>query len=244
MKIDPSKTVGRVAVELWDAVPLFERNGIDYCHEGTRSLTEACFSTGLSPMEMVSELEKLDQGPEPVKDDPSNWKSRPLAELIHYIVRKHHAYTYSQISRIEKMLVEMDTHPILPQEYGPVRWIFLKICRELEAHLREEEEVVFPFIVQSERALEKKGPALRHSWGPIAFTDPVRTLLFDHGLMSKDWSEIKEKTNFFKAPETHRDFLQPLYESLKELANDNLEHVYLENSFLLKRAIEMGILKD
>jgi regulator of cell morphogenesis and NO signaling len=244
MKVSPTQTVGQIAVEFKEAIPIFEKYEINYYTGGTRCLKDACYLANVPLEEVTATLEKIESAPKEWYTQERDWRQEPMAELIDYVVNVHHAYTRAQLDQIEKMLARLlvekgSQNPKLLA----VNHLFLKMAEELKDHLREEEEVVFPYLIQAERAMERKEPVPKPFAGYSIVNHPIRVLLFEHGMMDREWREIGEQTGHFLAPLEDRQLLQPLYEAMKELEKDNRKHVHLENNILLKRAVEMGLLE-
>ena len=57
MTINPTKTVGELAVELPGATRVFEKLGIDYCCGGEKPLNQACSSAGVTEESVVDSVE-------------------------------------------------------------------------------------------------------------------------------------------------------------------------------------------
>ncbi len=243
MKINPDMSVGQMAAERREYIPLFEKEGIDYCCEGSRSLKDACYIAGVPLQKVTEALEKIE--PESVEWylAGKDWRKESMASLIDHILVRHHAGCRGQMARISKMLGEMtaadgNRHPSLPK----LRDLFLKMAEEMEGHIREEEELVFPSLVEAERA-SLKNEIIPHPFKHYSeFSHPLRILQWEYGLMGREWREIHELTHHFQAPPGEEAFWEPLYSALKEMEKDAKEHVHLENNILLSRAIQMGLL--
>ncbi len=80
---------------------------------------------------------------------------------------------------------------------------FRRMAKELRNHMREEEEVVFPYLVEVEKAFQRGAPPRAPLQGYNAFTHPIHILQEDHGKMGRDWMKIEETTKgFAKSPRT------------------------------------------
>src|SRR4051794_25760881 len=80
MTVDTAKTVRELAVELPDAIRVFEKFGIDYCCGGHRTLEQAC---SVSKSQVDSVLAALTAAEASRSETPTtNWNDAPLADLM------------------------------------------------------------------------------------------------------------------------------------------------------------------
>src|SRR5947207_677216 len=89
MTINVTRTVGEIAVELPQSTRIFELMKIDYCCGGGVALGDACEAAGVNLDTLVQMLEAstTEKGNEIIDLQPAR-----LAELIAYILDKHHGY--------------------------------------------------------------------------------------------------------------------------------------------------------
>ncbi len=241
-KINPSQSVAEIAVEMKESIPLFEKFGIDYCCEGGRTLKDACYYVGIPLEEVTEALEKIEPAPKEWYKE-RDWRQEPLAELIGYILKKHHTYARSQMRRVKGLMYKVVTGPGgPPPELATIHSLFNTMADEMENHLRREEEVVFPYLIEAEQCLLHDRPLPQTFSKYDSFNHPLRVLEWEHGMTDREWKEIDRLTDHFRAPESRRMMLQPLYDALLELEKDNIQHLHLENNILLKRANQMGFL--
>lgn len=99
MTISSTKTVREVAQELPQATRIFERLRIDYCCGGERPLGDACTTAGVKIDNLVRMLEEAGQVEATARDSIDSSKAS-LAELITYILDKHHVYTKQEMERL------------------------------------------------------------------------------------------------------------------------------------------------
>src|SRR5215470_6175756 len=134
-------TVGELAATLPQAARVFERFGIDYCCGGETPLIEACKSAKTTVSDVLTAIDRAVGTTAP----GMNYLDLSQRELIDHIVRKHHAFTLTEIQRlvslIEKVVsVHWSRHP----ELLTVQKVFDGLANDLIAHLAKEETVLFP----------------------------------------------------------------------------------------------------
>jgi len=242
-KLDTTLPVGQIAVEYREAIPVFERFGIDYCTQGSRSLKDACYLANAPLMEVLKALETIAPPQREWYTEERDWREEPMSALVEHIIKVHHSYARSQMERIETLLEQMAS---IDSERSPQLYelhkLLSKMNEDFRDHMLEEEEVFFPYLLQVEEALRKMEPLPRTFDGYNLQTHPLRILLSDHGLMGVEWKQVEELTHHFETPTGASRRLKELYEALKEFHRDNQKHVHLENNILFYRAIRMGLL--
>lgn len=243
MEIDHNQTTGQIAVEVKEAVPIFEKYRINYYREGNQTLLEACQAAGASLEQVESELNRLEPVPTEWYTQEPNWRQETMESLIHYIVRVHHVRTRVALDDIERALAKLSINEAEPSELGIVRTLLLKLDSELREHLREEEEQVFPYLIKAERAFKKGEPVEKITQKSEGFSNPIREVLFEHGMMDREFKEITKLLFLFKQAGDGGPF-EPVAEAFAELEKDNQKHIHLENNILLKRAAQQGLLND
>jgi iron-sulfur cluster repair protein YtfE (RIC family) len=93
-----------VAINSPQATRVLEKLKIDYCCGGDRQLGEACATAGIQLEKLEQMLEETDSV---VKDDRPDFQRLSLAELITYILDKHHVFTKSEMARLEALTTKV-----------------------------------------------------------------------------------------------------------------------------------------
>jgi regulator of cell morphogenesis and NO signaling len=243
LKIDPGQGVGEIAVILKESIPVFEKYGIDYYCDGGRTLKDACYYVGVPLEEVATALEKLEIPEAGWYVREPDWQKEPMAKLIEYILQTHHAFARAQIKRISNLVGEAASRiegP--PAELAAIQGLFQGMADEMENHMRHEEEVVFPYLLEVERSLANHLPLPKTFEKFDYLHHPLHILAWEHGMTEKEWKEIGRLTGNFKAADSRREGLQQLFDALLRLEKDNRNHVHLENNILLKKAAQLGLL--
>jgi len=243
MKIHPSQTVGQIAVNFKEAIPVFEKYKIDYATQGGRSLKDACYMAGIPFEKILQELEQLPpRGEEWYAAEP-DWRNEPMSELTAHIVKTHHVFVRRHLEKIEELLDRLAASDLPPgSPVSAILGFFPNMAKDLLAHLREEEEVVFPYLVEVEMALQRGKPVPTPFREYNSLTHPIRILQADHGMMGREWMKIEELTDYFNAPPGASQDLLDLYRAFKEMDLDNRKHFHLENNILFHRVLQLGLL--
>lgn len=233
MEVEKSTAVGRLAVELPRAIPVFERWNIDYCCHGSQSLSEAALAAGVDVDELVR---ALGTGESP--EAPEAWALRNLAELQKYIVDAHHRFTRDSLDTLLKLSskvagVHGKNHP----ETVRVAALVNEMNGDLIPHMSKEEQVLFPYIEALENAAAGGYEPPTPFFGTVK--NPIRMMMNEHESVAETLVEIRKTTSNFQLPPDACVSYRALYERLADLERDLHRHIHLENNVLFPRAAEM-----
>jgi regulator of cell morphogenesis and NO signaling len=236
MSANVERTVRDLAVEVPGATRVFEKLGIDYCCGGGKSLADACFGAGVSLEEVMAAIESgkeryAAQGGE-------DWQSRSLAELMNHIVFKHHAYTKSELERLDQLSAKVaSVHGKNHPELAEVRELFVALRKDLTPHMLKEEQVLFPYIGQLEDAVRNGRPAPTPFFGTVR--NPVRMMIMEHDMAGDLLRDLRSASQGYLVPSDGCISYQTLYQALQELEQDLHQHIHLENNILFPRALSL-----
>ncbi|HXU94483.1 MAG TPA: hemerythrin domain-containing protein [Gallionella sp.] len=155
-----------------------------------------------------------------------------LTSLIDHLLQKHHAYTKTALEELHPLLekvvrVHGGSHPELTE----LRDLYVRLRDDMHLHLMKEENILFPYI----RALDAEGPVPAPHFGTVA--NPIRMMIREHETDDAILRRMMEVTNEFSLPPGACASYTSLYAGLRELVDDLVQHMYLENQFLFPKAI-------
>lgn len=230
-----TKTVRDYALEIPGAVELFEELGIDYCCGGGVPLDHACETAGI-PFEPVTERLAALKTDHPA---PSvNWHETSLAGLIAHIVETHHVYTRAALRRIPGLLEKtVAAHGGHHPELVEVQRLFRLVAADLDLHLQKEEAILFPYIVELERAVAE-ATAVPHGCFP-SVDYPIRAMEAEHDLAGELLRKIRHASGDFIPPADACPTFIETYRALLALETDLHRHIHLENNVLHPRALAL-----
>lgn len=222
------RTVGEVVAADWGAAEVFRSFGIDFCCGGDRTVAAACAEAGADVDEVTRALAAAaagGAGGAPALPDPTTWD---LELLANYITGVHHGYTRTALPVLRELTARVarvhgDQHP----ELLAIRDLVGELHAELERHMAEEEEVLFPRIValkQSTRAGD-------------GVEDAVSSLEEDHDLAGALLRRIRELSRNYTVPPDACASYRESYARLEAFERDLHRHVHLENNVLFPRAV-------
>lgn len=235
--MQPTSTVGQIALETPGATRVFERLGIDYCCGGKTSLASACAAAGLAPDDVLSRIER-EATSAGQSEGLTDFRSATLAELVTHIVERHHAFTRNEIERLDALLDKVcSAHGARHPELSRVRDLFRELAAELAPHMLKEERVLFPHIVRLEEAARAGLPAAPPPF--VTVRNPVRVMSSEHHNAGELLRSIRRLSGDFIVPADGCISYRTLYGALEEFERDLHQHIHLENNVLFPRAVEL-----
>ncbi|MEO8196741.1 MAG: iron-sulfur cluster repair di-iron protein [Thermoanaerobaculia bacterium] len=220
MNVSPESRVGEIAAQHPLATRVFARHGIDFCCGGGVALAEVCAKRKLDTTEVLEEIEREITSAGAESASP-RWNDVPIAELVAHIVSGYHDPLREELPRLESMTrkvfrVHGDKDP---ERLGALLESFLRLKGELDQHLKEEEETLFPALL---RAAADRSSELK------PFVD-------DHTRVGAELHRIRELTDEFRVPDGACNTWNALWHGLAALETDLHEHIHLENNVLFPR---------
>jgi len=225
-------TVGAIVAADFRTAGVFARHGIDFCCGGKISLADICQEKGLNPAILREEIVAVQATP--IKRS-SNYDAWSLTFLADYIVNTHHVYLNENTAQIatyaEKIAgVHGSHHP----EVIEIAAIFARIAIDMAAHLREEEEVLFPAIKRIEAAVKAGASAQAADLDTIGRS--LVTLDREHEAIGDAVHAIRHLASGYAIPADVCNTFAVTYRKLQEFEDDLHKHVHLENNILFPKA--------
>lgn len=237
MILNSDRTVRDVVLELPQATRVFEKLKIDYCCGGDTPLGEACATAGIE----VENLEVLLHEAREAAVQGSgalDFQTATLGELIAHILDKHHVYTKEEMARLEPLTDKVigahgENHPELRQ----IGEVLQRLCADLKPHMFKEEQILFPYVLEMERASLQDKPAPFAPFGTVK--NPVRMMMMEHDTVGDLLRELRTLSSNYTVPPDGCISYQTLYQAFETFEQDLHQHIHLENNILFPRAIEM-----
>lgn len=225
-EIDPSMTLGEIVTLRPSLAVELERRGLDYCCHGGRTLTEAAGEAGLHAQTVADELSVAH-----VDEPAAPWASLGPVELVDHIETVHHRYLWDELPRISALVdkitsVHGDRHPELAQ----VQRLYDELRTDLEPHLTQEEQELFPLIRRFDRANGPSDPDRRVIATQIDF------LAGEHETVGGLLDELRIVTSGYTVPADGCASYTACYRALTQLEADTHLHVHKENNVLFPAA--------
>jgi regulator of cell morphogenesis and NO signaling len=237
MSLDPMKTVRELAAASPNATRVFEKTKIDYCCGGDQLLGAACAKAGVDlPM-----LEKmLETTVEPAANTTVDFQKLSVAELVQYILDKHHVYTRQEMDRLESLVEKVvKAHGANHSELLTIRDLQQQLFTELKGHMFKEEQILFPFIVELEQSALQHRPAPFAPFGTV--NNPLRMMMLEHDNAGEILREWRKLSHDFTPPDDACISYQTFYQALAAFEHDLHQHIHLENNLLFPQAANLEV---
>jgi regulator of cell morphogenesis and NO signaling len=162
----------------------------------------------------------------------------PLTKVINYIAGKHHAFTRRELVCLDALLNKVcAVHGAVHTELLRIQSLFKSIVEELSAQMLREEQLLFPYIVQMEDAINHRHVIPRPAFGTIRI--PSQQMVSEHARVAQVLGEIhKLSLNYIVPPDGCQSY-RLLYQTLKDFEQDLQQHTYLEDQVVFPRAVKM-----
>jgi regulator of cell morphogenesis and NO signaling len=203
-----------------------ERRGLDYCCHGGRSLTDAAREAGLDAQIVADELSATHA------DEPAaEWASLALAELVDHIVAVHHQYLWAELPRVTALVDKIVTvHGERHPELAEVQRLYNELRADLEPHLLQEEQELFPLI----RRLAAATDGTSSDAAEIA--TQIDALAGEHETVGALLDELNRVTSGYTTPADGCATYAACYRALADIEADTHLHVHKENNVLFPTA--------
>jgi regulator of cell morphogenesis and NO signaling len=218
--------VSDIVTALPQSADLFRSLRIDYCCGGKIPLKEAAKQWNLNPSEVLISIHSIEkERGNRLSMEPSSFGEKTL---IAYIQEKYHENLRDEMPMLAPYITKVarvhgENHPHLLR----VQEIFKALRAELIAHTDDEDQNVFPLILEflSNPTLELKEQLKPH----------VSELEKEHDNAGRMLHELREITDNFTPPEEACGTYRLVYARLEQFEKETFEHVHLENNVLFER---------
>lgn len=235
MDINSQSIVGKIVAENYKAASIFKKYSIDFCCNGNRTIADACSKKQIDENRLIDELSRVINKKDAGDIDV---KTFPLDLLTDYIEKTHHRYVEKKIPEITPFLqkvvrVHGGNHPELVE----VEQLFFDSARDLSAHLKKEELMLFPYIRLLVKAQLSNGKRPQTGLGSAATY--IGQMEHEHTSEGERFRRISELTDNYTPPEDACNTYRVTLSLLKEFEEDLHRHIHLENNILFPRSIEL-----
>jgi regulator of cell morphogenesis and NO signaling len=229
------KSVREVAVALPNATRVFEKTKIDYCCGGDQLLGAACAKAGID-LQTLEQM--LETSVEPAPGAAADFQQQGVAELVQYILEKHHVYTKEEMERLEALSDKVvKAHGANHPELLSIRELLQQLCGELKGHMFKEEQILFPFVIALEQSALLSQRAPFAPFGTV--NNPIRMMMVEHDYAGEILRELRKLSGEYKAPDDACISYKTFYQALEAFELDLHQHIHLENNLLFPRAAKL-----
>jgi regulator of cell morphogenesis and NO signaling len=231
---EENETIGQLAVKDIRKAEVFKKYGIDFCCGGKKTVRQACAEKGIDATRIEQELQQVTKQAQPGRNAFDEWE---IDFLCDYIVNIHHSYVRKYLPELQAYATKVaQVHGGRHTELLEVKDLVLLIKQELEAHLEEEEQVLFEYVKTIATANKQHMPLSNKNQNLPVLVDALEK---DHDLVGRTFDKIRVLTNNYDLPRDACASYTLLYKLLQEFEEDLHMHIHLENNLLFPKAIEL-----
>lgn len=207
------------------SIRILENRSISYFNLGNEKFDE------ISPdaKEIYTEIKQSYQPLiNPLRTD--RWS---ITFTVDYIINNYHTFIREKVPELDSLIDHLvdahaATHPQLPM----IKERFSEFREELNDHLVDEENIVFPSYKKLDVGFEV-GSRINFK----AFENAINWMREDHILTGTSLKSLRNFCNNYIAPSESSPGFKILYEELKKFEYDMHFHMYLENNVLFTKVV-------
>lgn len=236
-KIEPSSFVTDIVTHDFRTAEVFRKYGIDFCCGGKWPLDLVCQDKNLHTEAIIEELQRIvRQSASNAALDFDNWD---IDFLTDYILNVHHSYLKRALPEIKEQLNKfLDGHREKFPDLDELGLIMNRFIREIPPHMKQEEEIFFPYIKQISHAHRNQ-----ESYAKLlirTLRKPLEEVMQkEHEITGTNLNKLRTITNNYTPPRNACITHKVTFSKLKELDKDLVQHIHLESNILFPKAIQM-----
>ncbi|MAD74702.1 MAG: iron-sulfur cluster repair di-iron protein [Rheinheimera sp.] len=206
------QSLGQIATTLAGATAVFHQYKLDFCCGGQHSLREALAKKEQDATPILDALSVLQQQ----DGDITDWRAKPVKDLIEHILHRFHQRHRLQLPEVIRLARRVEhVHADDPNCPTGLTQHLEDMYQELESHMVKEEQILFPMLA-----------------GGIYPSGPISVMEEEHLQHGDALGTLDMLTNNITFPADACNTWTALYLGLKELKEDLMQHILLENEIL------------
>lgn len=218
--LDRTSTIADIVLDHPACARVFRDRRIDFCCKGNLTVDEACAARGIDPAALVVELEQAARDRALRNVD---LRALSTAELVRHVVGHHHHYLRETLPFAEQLARKVArVHGERDPKLRDLADTVVELKEELEGHLDEEEETLFPAMLSAATDA-----------GSVA--SELTTMHDDHLRVGELLARMREQAGDYRVPEGACNSHRTLLRELEAIEADTLSHVHTENHVLMPR---------
>jgi regulator of cell morphogenesis and NO signaling len=225
--LSAANSVGEWVASDFRLASVFSRYGIDFCCGGSTPLDQACTEKGISLATVLQEAQVARDTPG-IAEQYGQWSVDFLAD---YIVNQFHSYTREMLGQIAGYAEAVaNAHGAAHPETVTIGALWPRLRESMMAHMRDEEELLFPYIKQLARR-EASTPSFGSAHALIG------QMAEEHEEVGATLAELARLSGGYLVPAGGCNTYRALYGFLSEFDATTKKHVHLENNILFPKTL-------
>lgn len=225
------ESVAQIVANNIKTAKVFKENGIDYTIDGNLSIAEACKLKKIDYYLVISELLKIEKNASYLKD----YNSWQLDFLADYLINIHHEYIEDNIPFLKKLISDVlkkngDKYAF----FNEINSLISEVGNDLSQHIKEEENVLFPYI---KKLLQAKRTKRNLDCDELICLDcSLDRLKEEQNYTLQIFKQIRTLTKNYTIPDIDDKQIEILYYKLDKFEEDLIKHIHLENNILYPKS--------
>ncbi len=205
--------LGTLASQIPGATAVFHKYKLDFCCGGKESLMAAAAKRELDAQQINTELQALSALQNSTHRD---WRNAKTEELAYFILERFHARHREQLPELIRLARRVEHVHGDHQDCPTGLATHLEhMYQELESHMHKEEQILFPMLC--------------NGFFPAG---PISVMQEEHQQHGDALDTMLTLAHQLELPPGACNTWTALYLGLKELKEDLMEHILLENEIL------------
>jgi len=159
----------------------------------------------------------------------ADWTPTSAGNIVQRLIQEHRKWRSKDFPTIAQLFEEASRPESEQPCLGPLRAAFRRLRAEMEGHMKREESVLFPAILDAQGG--------EHSKGFGSIRNPIGMTEQEHHWETERLDKMRELAGDYKLPENASEKLRVLYRELEALEAAMHAHSHLESSILFARAL-------
>jgi len=208
--------------------------GIRFYEYSELTLEQVCRQKSLKIEQVIRELES----PTHLQEADLPLVSYPIDLIIEYLKHSHYLFIKHKLPYIARLIESFRAnHDDFLTIERDLKIVFPLFVEDFIAHIYEEEDTLFSYILALERA--SKG---RHNLSKLYYMlekNSVRKFAMDHDVHDDEMEGIRKITSDYSLSPKAPLHVKVLYSELKGFEKSLITHARIENEILFPKAMEL-----
>lgn len=214
----PEQPIGQIACALPGATRVFRQHKLDFCCGGDKTLREAAAKRGIPLDGLLAQLSPLQNSDHSEQD----WREATPAALIEHILHRYHERHREELPELIRLAQRVEhVHGDRPDCPTGLAAHLTAMLRDLESHMTKEEQILFPMLLGGNNRMARM---------------PISVMRSEHDDHGEALARMEELTDDITEPLDACNTWRALYAGLRQLREDLMQHIHLENNILFLRA--------
>lgn len=211
------QSLGELARTIPGATRIFHTHRLDFCCGGKKTLGEAAERRGLDAHRIADELQALRAS---AASGDQDWSAVDNETLIAHILSRFHDRHREQLPELIRLARRVEqVHGDRPDCPRGLANHLEDMLQELATHMLKEEQILFPMLMHA---------------SPAAVGSPIAVMRHEHDQHGETLRTLEALTDDITPPADACNTWRALYVGLRQLRDDLMEHIHLENNILFE----------